>query len=208
MALSPSLSVPAGPVAIPVPRAAPSPWRAARRRFLRSRTGLGGAVVLVVVVLAAIFAGQVSPYNPTRQDFRVERQPPSPAHLMGTDEFGRDVLSRVIFGARASLQAGAVAASIALAVGLVLGMIAAFYGGGLDNLIMRAMDVLLAFPYILLAITVVAILGPGLQNAMVAIGIVYIPYYARVVRGVVLSVRARDYVEAARALGARDRRVM
>jgi peptide/nickel transport system permease protein len=127
---------------------------------------------------------------------------------MGTDEFGRDVLSRVIWGAQASLQAGATAASIALIVGLVLGMLAAYYGGRTDNLIMRCMDVVLAFPYILLAIAVVAILGPGLRNAMIAIGIVYVPHYARVVRGAVLSVRARDYVEAARALGAPDRRVM
>jgi peptide/nickel transport system permease protein len=208
MAVSQSISVSAGPVAVTVPRQAPSPWLAARRRFVRSRTGLAGGLVLLVVVLGAILAAQVSPYNPTRQDFRIERQAPSMAHPMGTDEFGRDVLSRVIWGARASLEAGAVAASIALGVGLVLGMSAAYYGGRLDNLIMRFMDVLLAFPYILLAITVVAILGPGLQNAMVAIGIVYVPHYARVVRGVVLSVRARDYVEAARALGASDNRVM
>jgi peptide/nickel transport system permease protein len=127
---------------------------------------------------------------------------------MGTDEFGRDVLSRVIWGAQASLQAGATAASIALGVGLVLGMVAGYYGGRADSLIMRSMDVVLAFPYILLAIAVVAILGPGLRNAMIAIGIVYIPHYARVVRGAVLSLRSRDYVEAARALGARDARVM
>ena len=189
-------------------RVAPSPWVAARRRFVKSRTGLVGALALLVVTLSAIFAGQVAPYNPTRQDFRVERQPPSIEHVMGTDEFGRDVLSRVIWGAQASLQAGAIAASIALAAGLILGMVAAYYGGRLDNFIMRVMDILLAFPYILLAIAVVAILGPGLRNAMIAIGIVYIPHYARVVRGAVLSVRARDYVEAARALGAPDRRVM
>ncbi len=169
---------------------------------------MAGALVLLVVILSAVFAAQVAPYNPTRQDFRVEREPPSLAHPMGTDEFGRDVLSRVIWGAQASLQAGAIAASIALAAGLVLGMIAAYYGGRLDNFIMRVMDILLAFPYILLAIAVVAILGPGLRNAMIAIGIVYIPHYARVIRGAVLSVRARDYVEAARALGAADRRVM
>jgi peptide/nickel transport system permease protein len=169
---------------------------------------VAGAVVLLVVLLAAVFAGQVAPYSPTRQDFRVERQPPDQVHLMGTDEFGRDVLSRVIFGARASLAAGAVAASIALGLGLVLGMSAAYYGGRLDNLIMRLMDVILAFPYILLAIAVVAILGPGLQNAMIAIGIVYVPHYARVIRGSVLSIRARDYVDAARALGASDNRVM
>jgi peptide/nickel transport system permease protein len=189
-------------------RPAPTPWAAARRRFLNSRPGLAGAIVLLAVTLAAIFAGQVSPYDPKRQDFRVEHEPPSLAHWMGTDEFGRDVLSRVIWGAQSSLQAGATAATIALLVGLVLGMLAAYYGGSTDNIIMRVMDVILAFPYILLAIAVVAILGPGLRNAMIAIGIVYVPHYARVVRGAVLSVRARDYVEAARALGARDGRIM
>jgi peptide/nickel transport system permease protein len=189
-------------------RPAPTPWTAARRRFVRSRTGLVGAAVLVVVILSAIFAGQLSPYNPIRQDFRVEHEPPSAAHLMGTDEFGRDVLSRVIWGAQASLQAGAVAASIALVAGLMLGMVAAYYGGRADSVIMRTMDVVLAFPYILLAIAIVAILGPGLRNAMIAIGIVYVPHYARVVRGSVLAVRAREYVEAARALGARDGRIM
>jgi peptide/nickel transport system permease protein len=210
MAVSNQLSVPIGPGAAPVPflRQAPSPWTAARRRFVRSRTGLAGALVLLVVILAAIFAQQVAPYNPTRQDFRVEREPPSLQHLMGTDEFGRDMLSRVIWGAQASLQAGAVAASIALVVGLILGMLSAYYGGRLDSFIMRVMDVILAFPYILLAIAIVAILGPGLRNAMIAIGIVYVPHYARVVRGAVLSVRAREYVEAARAVGAPDRRVM
>jgi peptide/nickel transport system permease protein len=185
-----------------------TPWTAARERFIRSRTGLIGALVLVIVIAGALFAGFISPFSPTRQDFRVERQPPSLQHLMGTDEFGRDVLSRVIWGAQASLEAGAVAATIALIVGVSLGMLAAFYGGRADNVIMRVMDVVLAFPYILLAIAVVAILGPGLVNAMIAIGIVYVPHYARVARGSVLSVRSRDYVDAARALGAGDSRIM
>ena len=189
-------------------RPAVTPWAAARRRFLHSKTGVAGTIVLLVVIAAAVFAGQVSPYSPIKQDFRVEREPPSLAHLMGTDEFGRDVLSRVIWGAQSSLQAGATAATIALVVGLVLGMLAAYYGGRADSLIMRCMDVVLAFPYLLLAIAVVAILGPGLRNAMIAIAVVYVPHYARVVRGSVLSVRARDYVEAARAIGARDGRVM
>jgi peptide/nickel transport system permease protein len=203
-----TLSAPGPTIAGGVRRQAVTPWTAARKRFVRSRTGLFGAIVLLIVVIAAILASFVSPYSPTRQDFRVERQPPSLQHLMGTDEFGRDVLSRVIWGAQASLEAGAVAATIALLVGVTLGLLAAFYGGRADNLIMRVMDVVLAFPYILLAIAIVAILGPGLLNAMIAIGIVYVPHYARVARGSVLSVRARDYVEAARALGAGDGRVM
>lgn len=199
---------PRGGAAEAIVRHAETPWSAARRRFVRSGTGMAGAVVLVLVIGAAVFAGQVSPYSPVKQDFRVEREAPSLAHWMGTDEFGRDVLSRVIWGAQASLQAGATAASIALVAGLVLGMLAAYYGGRTDSLIMRLMDVVLAFPYILLAIAVVAILGPGLRNAMIAIAIVYVPHYARVVRGSVLSVRAREYVEAARALGAADGRVI
>jgi peptide/nickel transport system permease protein len=189
-------------------RRATTPWRAAQRRFIRSRTGVAGAVVLIVIVLAAIFAAQIAPYSPTRQDFRAQLQPPSPQHWMGTDEFGRDVFSRVIWGAQSSLEAGAVAATIALIIGVLFGMVAAFYGGRADSVIMRCMDILLAFPYILLAIAVVAILGPGLRNAMIAIGIVYIPHYARVARGSVLSVRAREYVDAARALGADDSRIM
>jgi peptide/nickel transport system permease protein len=189
-------------------RPSASPWVAARRRFSRSISGLAGTVVLLILLLAAILAGFVSPYDPVKQDFRVERDPPSLAHPMGVDELGRDILSRVIWGSRVSLQAGAMAATIALIVGSTLGMLAAFYGGRADTLIMRSMDVLLAFPYLLLAIAVVAILGPGLLTAMIAIGIVHIPGYARIVRGSVLVVRSREYVEAATALGASDLRVM
>ncbi len=167
-----------------------------------------GAAVVLIVVLVAIFAGQVSPYDPIRQDFRAARQAPSAAHIMGADEFGRDVFSRVVWGSRSSLAAGAIAAYIALVIGVTLGMLAGFYSGRTDTLIMRSMDVVLAFPYLLLAMGIVSILGPGFQNAMIAIGIVYVPTYARVVRGTVLSVLARDYVEAARALGARDTRLM
>ena len=189
-------------------RGAPSPWASARRRFMRSATGLVGVVVLLVLLVIALLAGIVSPYDPVKQDFRANSDPPSAAHPMGADQLGRDVLSRVIWGARVSLQAGAVAASIALVFGSTFGMLAAFYGGRLDTLIMRSMDVMLAFPYLLLAITVIAILGPGLLTAMIAIGVVYIPGYARVVRGAVLVVRSREYVEAARTLGSSDARVM
>src|SRR4051812_3689704 len=198
----------AAPVVAAPSRGAPSPWVAARRRFVHSVTGVAGVIVLLALLLIAALASVVSPYDPVKQDFRVERDPPSLSHPMGADELGRDVLSRVIWGARVSLQAGAIAASIALVLGSSLGMLAAYYGGRADALIMRSMDVMLAFPYLLLAITVVAILGSGLLTAMVAIGIVYIPGYARVVRSAVLMVRAREFVEAARTLGASDGRVM
>jgi peptide/nickel transport system permease protein len=197
-----------GIIATATPKQAPSPWQAARHRFVKSRTGVAGAIVLLLVLLCAVFAAQVAPYSPTKQDFRLKLLPPSREHLMGTDDLGRDVFSRVVWGAQASLAAGAVAASLALGAGLVLGMLAAYYGGRADTVIMRGMDVVLAFPYILLAIGVVAILGPGLRNAMIAIGIVYIPFYARVVRGSVLAIRSREYVDAARTLGASDHRIM
>jgi peptide/nickel transport system permease protein len=210
--MSPGREIGGGTLTVAVPaeiqRPSASPWVAVRRRFLRSAAGLVGLVVLVLLLLAATLAMFVSPYDPVKQDFRIEREAPTPAHLMGTDEFGRDILSRVVWGSRVSLQAGAMAATIALVVGSTLGMLAAFYGGRADSLIMRGMDVLLAFPYLLLAIGVVAILGPGLMTAMIAIGIVHVPGYARIVRGSVLSVRAREYVEAASALGASDLRVM
>src|SRR5207249_10905388 len=146
----------ASATAVPSPvdagaQAAPSLWVAARRRFLRSATGMLGATLLVLFGLMAIFAGQVSPYDPIHQDFRIEREAPSATHLMGTDEFGRDVFSRVVWGARVSLQAGGVAASIALVAGRCVGMTAAYYRGRTDGLVMRSMDVLLSFPYLLLA---------------------------------------------------------
>ena len=157
--------------------------------------------MLVTVTLCAIFAAQIAPYSPTRQDFLGREGAAQREHLMGTDEFGRDLFSRVIWGAQASLQAGAVAASIALVVGLVLGMLAAYYGARWTR--HHARDGHHAGVSVHLAgDRRRRDSGPGLLNAMIAIGIVYVPYYARVVRGAVLSVRAREYVEAARALGA------
>src|SRR5687768_3943872 len=123
-------------------RAGLSPWAAARRRFTRSTAGLAGAAVLLVLLVSAMFAGFVSPYDPIKQDFRIEREPPNAKNLMGTDEFGRDILSRVIWGARVSIQAGVMAASISLVIGSGLGMLAAYYGGRTDTFIMRSMDVL------------------------------------------------------------------
>jgi peptide/nickel transport system permease protein len=135
-------------------------------------------------------------------------RPPSAAHLLGTDDFGRDILSRILYGSRISLQVGFVAVGIAGSIGILFGLLAGYLGGWVDNLLMRTMDVLLAFPAILLAVTIMALLGPNTTNVMIAIGIAYIPIFARVVRGTVLSIKPNEYVEAARAVGASELRTL
>jgi peptide/nickel transport system permease protein len=182
-------------------------WRDVLRRWRRNRGAVAGTGVVLCLGLAAGFAGQLSPYDPIRQNLSIGLQPPSHAHLLGTDEFGRDVLSRIIFGTRIALEIGILAAVIALAVGVTLGLLAGYFGGWTDNVIMRFMDVMLGFPYLLLSMIIVAILGPSLVNAMIAVGIVNIPQYARLVRGSVLSVREREYIYACRALGVGDARI-
>jgi peptide/nickel transport system permease protein len=160
------------------------------------------------VVLSAILASQISPYDPIDQDFSSQLRPPSLSHPFGTDEFGRDIVSRVVHGARIALQVGGLADAIATALGVLLGVMAGYFGGRLDAILTRVIDVMLAFPYLLLAMIVVAILGPGLTNAMMAIAIVYTPQFARVVRGVVLSVKEQEFVEAARGMGAGTLRIL
>jgi len=179
-------------------------WRPLRRH----RLAVGGLVVITLLALSALFADLVAPYSPLHIAMRERLQAPSPRHLLGTDDFGRDVLSRIIHGSRISLEVGAIAVGIAVAVGVVLGVGAGYLGGRTDSIIMRTMDVLLAFPAILLAIGIMAILGPSTANVMIAIGIVYIPIFARVVRGSTLQVKAQEYVEAARAMGSSDPRIV
>jgi peptide/nickel transport system permease protein len=174
----------------------------------RHRLAAAGLGVMALLVGAAVFADVVAPYPPLQIAMPERLQPPSLRHPLGTDDFGRDVLSRIIHGSRISLQVGAIAVGIALTVGVVLGIAAGYVGGRTDSLIMRAMDVVLAFPAILLAIAIMAILGPGIVNVMIAIGIVYIPIFARVVRASTLQVKANEFVEAARALGASDARIV
>ncbi|MBT9173094.1 MAG: Glutathione transport system permease protein GsiD [Syntrophomonadaceae bacterium] len=174
----------------------------------RNRLALCGAAVLAFFTVVALLAPWLAPYSPTAQNLPASLQPPGPAHLLGTDEFGRDILSRIIFGARFSLPVGFFSVAIALAGGGLLGMLAGYYGGRLDNLIMRVMDVMLALPTILLAIVIVTALGPGLTNVMVAVGISLIPNFARVAKAAVLGVRELEYVEAARASGAGTLRVI
>ena len=178
------------------------------RRLRRSSNLVVGAVIVVVVVAAAALAAHVAPYDPIDQEFTNQLRPPSAAHLFGTDEFGRDIFSRVLFGARIALQVGVLADLIATVLGVFLGVVAGYVGGRLDALVTRVLDIMLAFPYLLLAMIVVAILGPGLTNAMIAIAVVYTPQFARVVRGVVLSVKEQDHVEAARAIGGGPVRIL
>jgi peptide/nickel transport system permease protein len=178
------------------------------RQIRRNRAALAGWVVLLVLVFVALFAPQVAPFDPIRILSAERLLPPSRQHLFGTDELGRDVLSRVIFGARISLTVGLISVGVALAIGVPLGLLSGYLGGWVDNLIMRFIDILLAFPGILLAIVIAGTLGPGLRNVMIAVGIFTVPTYARVVRASTLSVREMEYVQALRALGASDQRII
>lgn len=171
------------------------------RVLLRSRTAAFGLGLTVFLTLLAVFAPWVAPYRPDEIHPIDSLSPPSSRYLLGTDDLGRDVLSRIIYGARVSLSVGAIAIGIAAVAGVSLGLAAGYVGGRLDALIMRVMDALLAFPAILLAIALMAVLSPSLENAMIAIGIISIPAFARITRANVLSLREKEFVEASRALG-------
>lgn len=172
------------------------------RALLGSRTAAFGLGLTLLLTLAALFAPLVAPYRPDEIHPMDGLLPPSSRYLLGTDDLGRDILSRIVYGARVSLMVGGIAIGIAAVTGVPLGLLAGYVGGRLDGLIMRVMDALLAFPAILLAIALMAVLGPSLQNAMIAIGIIYVPAFARITRANVLSLREKEFVEAARALGA------
>jgi peptide/nickel transport system permease protein len=180
----------------------------ALRRLRRNRLAMVGAFLIASFLFMALFAHVIAPYDPIAQDWKNVQQAPSASHPFGTDELGRDLLSRVIHGARISITIGLISVSIGLILGMSIGLIAGFFGGVWDNVLMRIMDIMLAIPYVLLAIAIVAILGPGLWNTMIAIGIVTIPQFARIVRSSVLEIKATDYVEAARAIGAGNLRIM
>jgi peptide/nickel transport system permease protein len=183
-------------------------WRDALKRLRRHRLGMFGATIVVILIFTAIFGPYLAPYDPNEIDFSVRFSGPTLAHPLGADDFGRDTLSRIMHGARVSLQVGIIAVSIAATAGTLLGLVAGYAGRVIDEVIMRAMDILFAFPAILLAIAILAALGKGITNAMIAIGIVYIPIFARIARGAVLSVRGEEFVESARAIGARDSRIL
>jgi peptide/nickel transport system permease protein len=193
------------PVAV---RRSKNPFAEFVGRVIRNRAALAGGLVLVLIVLAAICAPLVAPYGPTEQNFADYLSPPSLTHLFGTDEQGRDGLSRVIYGSRISLWIGVIAVSIAVTGGLFFGLLAGYFGGRTDSLIMRGMDIMLAFPEILLALAVVAVLGPALTTVMIAVGIASIPYYTRLVRSSVLVAKEAEYVSAARVIGCPASRIV
>ena len=178
-----------------------SPARRARRRLFKRKAAVAGLVVITAFILLALLAPLIVPYDPTATSWSLVRKPPSALHWFGTDELGRDILSRVIHGARASLLAGLISVAIALGIGVPVGLLAGYRGGFIDALVSRITDAMLACPFLILAIALAAFLGPSLGNAMIAIGITATPVFIRLTRGQVLSVKGEDYVEAARALG-------
>ncbi len=178
------------------------------QEVLQTRLVGVGLVISGLVIFMAIFAGVISPYDPTAQDYLALTQPPSLAHPLGTDDLGRDVLSRIIYGSRISLEVGIIAVGIAVSLGVVLGLLSGYLGGWVDDVIMRFVDSVQAFPALILALAITAALGQGAGNAMIAIGFVSIPAFARLTRGQALSVRERDFIAAARVLGIPPLKIM
>jgi peptide/nickel transport system permease protein len=205
--MSASTSAPVDAPPAPVRPARPR-WRETLGLLVRNPTAAISAAVLLAIVLVAVFADWLAPSGPNDQDIPNRLQAPSWSHPFGTDDLGRDILSRVILGTGVSLRVGFLSVALALVVGTLAGLLAGFYGRWVDDVLMRVMDVLFAFPAVLLAIAVLAVRGPGPDNAILAIGIVYIPIFARVTRASVLGVREEVYVRASRSVGASDLRLL
>lgn len=178
------------------------------RQIARNPLVLSGVIIALLLVAVAVFADLLSPYDPMSVDVTASLQGPTLKHLFGTDRFGRDLLSRVIYGSRVSLGIGFVSVAAAMVVGSLLGLLAGYFGKGLDTVVGRVMDILFSFPLLLLAIAIAGILGPGITNAIVAIAIVYTPFFFRVARGPTLAEREKEYVQAARAIGAGSGRIL
>ena len=182
--------------------------RRAFRRFIRNPLSVTGLIIVIVLVSAAVFAPRISPHDPGKQHLFEKRSKPFGKYILGTDQFGRDILTRLIFGARVSLTVAALSVAIALAGGIAVGALAGYAGGFIDAVLMRLMDLLLSFPYLLLAIIMVAALGAGTFNTAVAIGIWALPTFARMVRASVLTIISREYITAAHAIGASHTRII
>lgn len=178
------------------------------RRLLHHRSASVGLAITVLLVLVAVFGPWIAPYDPIRQDLRLALAPPTGAHLFGTDEYGRDILSRILYGAMISLKVGITVVVLSGTVGTTLGVVAGYFESWPDQVISRAIEVLLAFPALLLTIAAITVLGPSLMSALIAIAFANVPRYARIARGSVLSMKRREFVEAARAVGAGPARIM
>ncbi len=178
------------------------------KRLIKGKLALLGLIIFLAVIVVSLLAPWISPYDPNATNTSELIKPPSAAHWMGTDELGRDVLSRIISGTRISLVVGVIAVLIALASGSLLGLIAGYWRGYIDNVIMSVMDAIWAFPTLILALAITAALGPSLTNVTIAIGLVFTPGFARLVRGMVLTVREREYIQSARSIGLNDREII
>ena len=200
--------------ALPMPRTgvdsalAANPARALLRRFMRNRSAFAGSVLFGLIVLLALVGTRATPYDPVQMDIPNRLAEPGLAHLLGSDHYGRDIFSRLLAGAHLSLLIGLISVSLAVSSGLLLGLPAGYFGGWVDMLVMRVMDLMLSFPSVLLALGIVAIAGPSLFNVMLAVGIASVPSYTRLVRASVLGIRSLPYIEAARALGSAPLRII
>jgi ABC-type dipeptide/oligopeptide/nickel transport system permease subunit len=188
--------------------AAAHPTRLALRKLRRSRLALPGLLIVLVFVVCGVFAPLIAPYDPYKTDLMNVLMPPSAENWFGTDELGRDLFSRIVYGARISLIEGVFSVALAMAIGVPIGIVSGYVGGAIDAVIMRLIDVLLAFPGVLLAIVIISVLGPGLTNAIIAVAVYTIPIFARLARGSTLVVKDEPYVEAARAAGLSDLRIL
>lgn len=195
-------------IAPPGPARAPGQIAWIVRRFLRNKAAVAGLIVVGLFVLVAIFAPLLAPYDPIKTNWSEIRHAPSAAHWFGTDELGRDIFSRIIYGARASLMAGVVSVVIAFVVGVPIGIVSGYVGGVFDTVVMRVIDAFLAIPFLIMAIALAAFLGPSLTNAMIAIGISTAPIFARLARGQTLVVKVEEYIEAAYSLGVRPMTIL
>lgn len=185
-----------------------SNWLEVLKRMRKNKLAMLGFFLIVVLILTAIFADFIAPYSYEEQNLKNMLQKPSPEHLLGTDEFGRDIFSRIVYGSRISLKVGFVSVGVALVFGGFLGAVSGYYGNKIDNIIMRSMDILLAIPSILLAIGIVAALGSSVVNLMIAVGISSIPGYARIVRASVLTIKGEEFIEASKSVGSSDLRII
>ncbi|MFC0522062.1 nickel transporter permease [Pontibacillus salicampi] len=186
----------------------PSPWQQAWKSFTRNKIAIIGLAIVLFFILLAIFAPWIMPYDYAKTNLIERLQAPSSSHWLGTDDFGRDILSRIIYGARISLWVGFSCVIGSVIVGCTLGIVAGYYGKWVDIIISRVFDILLAFPSILLAIAIVAILGPDLQNALIAIAVINVPNFGRLIRSKVLSVKEEEYITAAKSIGMSDYRIL